>query len=288
MELFTSSATPSATRWSDRRLSELTAGVIGYLAAMAAAEIVAVTVGPFQGATSYALIFITLVNLTILARVREADSAGRDWRLLAVAAIPPLERLLMLCMPPLRWGRLQEYVFWSIPLFVGVVVLLGTPLLAEVADLRPRLVRTLHGGYGLPGFTGQVLVAFAGAGLGVSAGLLAEGRLQPVGDLLRTSQAAWLGIVMFVFAGCTQELLYRGVIQPVATALGDWVGVVVSSMLMASAWLAWVGVVVAIPVVVVSLLFGFAVRRWHALIGVLVGHGLFNLALALLWHRVLL
>jgi len=284
VDLFVSPATP----WADRRLSELTTGVIGYLAAMAASETVAVTVGPFEGATCYALMFIALVNLTLLARVREADFAGYLWRLLAVAAIPPLERLLMLCMPPLRWGLLQEYVFWSVPLFVGIVVLLGTPLLSEVADRRPRLVRTRDGGYGLRGLTGQVLVALAGAGLGVAAGLGAEGQLRPVGELLRTSQPAWFGIVLFVFAGCTQELLYRGVIQPVATAVGDWVGVVVSSLLMASAWLAWVGVVVAAPVVVASLLFGWAVHRWHALIGVLVGHGLFSLALALLWHRVLL
>jgi membrane protease YdiL (CAAX protease family) len=278
----------SATRRSYRRLSQLTTAVIGYLAAIAATEVVAVTVGPLQGATCLAVMFIALVNLTILARLREADSAGHVWRLLAVASIPPLERLLMLCMPPLRWGRLQEYVFWSVPLFVGVVVLLTTPLLSQVADARPRLIGIRRDGHRLSGLSGQLLVAAAGAALGVAAGLRAEGQLLPVGELLRAAQPAWLGIVMAVFAGCSQELLYRAVIQPVATAVGDWVGVVVSSLLMASAWLAWVGVGVAAPVIAASLLFGWAVRRWHALIGVLVGHGLFNLALALLWHRMLL
>jgi len=278
----------SASPRSYRRLSQLTAGVVGYLAAMAATEIVAVAVGPLQGATCLALMFITLVNLTILARLREAASAGTVWRLLAVASIPPLERLLMLCMPPLRWGRLEEYVFWSVPLLVGAIVLFRTPLLAHVADSRPRLTRTPRGGYGLPGLSGQLLVALAGAALGVAAGLQAEGQLLPVGELLRAAQPAWLGIVMAVFAGCSQELVYRGVIQPVATAVGDWVGMIVSSLLMASAWLAWVGVGVAAPVVAASLLFGWAVRRWHTLVGVLVGHGLFNLALALLWHRMLL
>jgi membrane protease YdiL (CAAX protease family) len=284
VEAFVSPATPR----SYLGLPQLTAGVIGYMAAMAGTEIVAVAVGPLQGATCLALMFITLVNLTILARLREADSAGYVWRLLAVASIPPLERLLLLCMPPLHWGRLQEYVFWSVPLVVGVIVLFRTPLLAHVADARPRLIRTRHAGYGLPGLSGQLLVAFAGAALGVAAGLRAEGHLLPIGELLRAAQPAWLGIVMVVFASCGQELLYRGVIQPAATAVGDWVGVVVCSLLMASAWLAWVGVAVALPVIAASLLFGWAVRRWHALIGVLVGHGLFNLALALLWHRMLL
>jgi membrane protease YdiL (CAAX protease family) len=281
------SVSPAIPR-SYRRLSQLTVGVIGYLAAIAATQIVAVAVGPLEGATCLALMFIVLVNLTILARVREGDSAGHVWRLLAVASIPPLERLLMLCMPPLRWGRLQEYVLWSVPLFVGVMMLFSTPLLAQVAAARPRLTRTRHGGYGLPGLSGQLLVALAGAALGVAAGLLAEGQLRPIGELLRAAQPAWLGIVMVVFAGCSQELLYRGVIQPVAVAAGDWIGVVISSLLMASAWLVWVGFGVAAPVIAASVLFGWAVRRWHALIGALVGHGLFNLALALLWHRMLL
>jgi membrane protease YdiL (CAAX protease family) len=278
----------SATSRSYLGLSQLTLGFVGYLAAMAATEVVAVQVGPLQAATILALMFVALVNLTILARVREATWPRDAWRLLAVAAIPPLERLLMLCMPPLRWGRLEEYVFWSVPLFIGVVVLLTTPLLANAPNLRPRLVRTRSGGYGLPGVAGQVLLALAGAALGMAAGLLAEGQPHPIGELLRAAEPAWLGIVMVVFAGCTQELLYRAVIQPVAAALGDWLGMIVSSSLMASAWLAWAGSGIAVPVIAASLLFGWAVRRWHALIGVLAGNGLFNLVLALLWHRMLL
>jgi membrane protease YdiL (CAAX protease family) len=280
----------SSTVSRPRRLpSLLVTSVIAYVAAIATAQTVAVTVGPLQGASCFALMFVALVNLTILAYLREADAAaGHVWRLLAVAAIPPLERLLMLCMPPLHWGQLEEYVFWSVPLVLGAMVLLRTPLLSQWRDLQPRLVHTRKGGYGLSGLTGQLLVAVAGGGLGLGAGLLAEGQLRPVGDLLQASEPAWFGIIVFVFAGCSQELVYRAVIQPAATAAGGWAGVVASSMLMASAWLAWVGVVVAVPVVAASLVFGWAVRRGNALIGVLAGRGLFSLALALLWHRVLL
>ena len=271
-------------------LSELTVAIVGYLAAMTGAEVVTVKVGPLQGASCLALLFVVLVNLTILARLQEQAGWGDVWRLIAVASIPPLERLLMLCLPPLRWGRLQEYVFWSVPLFVGVVVLLGTPLLADLAPLRPRLMRTRSGGWGLLGGSGQVLVALAGAALGVAAGLRAQGGLRPVGELLQAAQPAWLGIVMVVFAGCVQELLYRAVVEPVAVAFWDWVGSLVSSLLMASAWLAWVGVEVgvAVPIIAASLLFGWVARRTGALVGVLAGHGLFNLAMALLWHRMML
>ena len=67
-------------------------------------------------------------------------------------------------------------------------------------------------------------------------------------------------------------------------------GILLTSLLMALAWAGWLGVSigVALPIIASSLLFGWGVHRWHALIGVIAGHGLFNLALALLWHRVLL
>jgi membrane protease YdiL (CAAX protease family) len=269
--------------------SGLKRGVVGYLTAVVATELITHE-SPLLGAASLSVFFVSLVNLTILARVREATWPEHAWRLLAIATIPPLERLLMLCLPPLRWGQLQEYVFWSVPLLIGAVVLLATPLLATVPDFRPNLIRTRHGGYGLAGVSGQVLLALAGAALGALAGVLAEGKLGPIGQLVEAAQPAWVGIAVIVFAGCTQEFVYRAVIGPLATAVGNWVGILLSSLLMALAWVGWlgVGVRVALPIIASSLLFGWGVHRWRALTGVIAGHGLFNLALALLWHRVLL
>ena len=120
--------------------------------------------------------------------------------------------------------------------------------------------------------------------------VVAERQLLPIGQLVDAAQPAWVGIAVIVFAGCTQEFVYRAVIGPVATAVGNWVGILLTSLLMALAWAGWLGVSigVALPIIASSLLFGWGVHRWHALIGVIAGHGLFNLALALLWHRVLL
>lgn len=280
--------TSSATSWPDRHWAVVTWSVLGYMALLGSTELVAVLLGPLQAAVCLAVMIVAFVNLTVLARLRETERTEGLWRLLAVASIPPVERLLILCMPPLRWGGLQEYVLWSVPLFLGLLVLLRTPLLAEVSHLRPRLVRTRPDGPALHRIAGQVLVAAAGGALGIAAGLAAEEQDRPIGELLQAAQPAWLGILMAVFAGCTQEFLYRAVVQPVATAVATWIGVVVTSVLISSGWLLWVGGTVAVPVVAASLLFGWAVHRTRALIGVLVGHGLFILALTLLWHRMLL
>jgi membrane protease YdiL (CAAX protease family) len=271
--------------------SQLRNGVIAYLAALVVAEGLALRVSQLLGAVCLAATFAVLVNLTILAQLRESAWPADAWRVLAVAAIPPLERLFMICLPPLRWwGPVQEYVLWSVPLLVGAVVVMRTPLLDSVRDLRPRLIRTARSGYGLAGWSGQTLLALVGAALGVAAGILAEGRLQPVGQLLEAARPAWLGIVVVAFAGTVQELVYRAVVDPVATAVGVRVGILLSSLLMASAWFMWLGarVAVAVPIVAASLLFGWTVHRSRVLIGALAGHGLFNLALALLWHRMLL
>lgn len=270
--------------------SQLQKSVIGYLAALVIAEVLVRQVSQLLAAACLAVTFVALVNLTILAHMRESAWPVDAWRLLAVAAIPPLERLLMICMPPLRWGPVQEFVLWSVPLFVGAVVVMRTPLLASVRDRRPHVFRTTRGGYGLAGWSGQALLAVVGAALGAVAGILAEGQLRPIGQLLAAAQPAWLAIIMVAFAGIVQELVYRAVVDPVATAVGARVGILLSTLLMASAWLLWLGagIAVAVPITAASLLFGWAVHRSRALIGALAGHGLFNLALALLWLRMLL
>ena len=119
---------------------------------------------------------------------------------------------------------------------------------------------------------------------------MAEGGLRPIGKLLEAAQPAWLGIAMVVFTGCTQEFVYRAVVGPLAAAVAYWGGVLLTSLLMASTWIIWLGggVRLAVPVIAASVLFGWGVHRWHALVGAIAGHGLFNLALALLWHRMLL
>jgi membrane protease YdiL (CAAX protease family) len=279
---------PRRMAWSHLRLLK---GVAGYLAALVVADVLALQVSQLLAAACLAVTFVVLVNLTILAHGRESAWPVDAWCLLAVAAIPPLERLLMICMPPLRWGPVQEYVLWSVPLFVGAMVVLRTPLLATVRDLRPHVIGTTHGGgYGLSGWSGQALLVVVGALLGAVAGILAEGRVRPIGQLLEAAQPAWFGIVVLAFAGGVQELVYRAVVDPVATALGARVGILLSSLLMASAWFMWLGagIAVAVPIIAASLLFGWAVHRSRALIGALAGHGLFNVALALLWHRMLL
>lgn len=274
-------------RWSHLRVQK---GLIEYLAALVVADVLALQVSQPLAAVCLAVTFVVLVNLTIVAYGPESARPVDAWCLLAVAAIPPLERLLMICMPPLQWGPVQEYVLWSVPLFVGAMVVLRTPLLATVRDLRPQMIGTTRGGYGLAGRSGQALLAVVGALLGAVAGILAEGRLRPIGQLFEAAQPAWFGIVMVAFAGGVQELVYRAVVDPVATALGARGGILLSSLLMASAWFMWLGagIAVAVPVIAASLLFGWAVHRSRVLIGALAGHGLFNVALALLWHRMLL
>jgi hypothetical protein len=282
----------SSTASHPRQLTSagLRRGVFGYLAAAVGAELVTLEVGPLLGAAYLAVMFVVLVNLTMIARLAEAAWPADSWRLFAVATIPPLERLLMLCLPPLRWGELQEYVLWSVPLFIGAIVVVATPLLAGVPHLRPNLLRTRRGGYGVAGVSGQLLLALAGVALGAVAGLMAEGGLPPIGKLLEAAQPAWLGIAMVVFTGCTQEFVYRAVVGPMAVAAANRIGVLLTSLLMAWTWIMWLGgdLRLAAPVIAASVLFGWGVHRWHALVGAIAGHGLFNLALALLWHRMLL
>jgi hypothetical protein len=112
-----------------------------YLAALIGAEAFVRRAGALSGATWYALGFVVLVNVTVLA-YRRFDGEGVRWRLAAVAAVPFLDRLLVLSVPPFEWGAFEVSALWGLPLLSAA----GRPPLVPARAAGSAGHRRLHSG----------------------------------------------------------------------------------------------------------------------------------------------
>lgn len=254
-----------------------------FLAALIAAEAVVRIRGPFAGAACYALGFVVLVNVTFLA-YRRFDGEGSRWRLAAVAGVPFLDRLLVLSVPPFRWGAFEVSALWGLPLLATAIAIGRPPLVPRPARLLGQPVAAARFGQPRPG-TSRILavqVPITALCLGVIAAVSLPS------DTARIEGGPLIAVAAVVFAFCVQEWLYRLVIQPVAAEVwGERIGMLTTSALVAFASVAAlselvpIGPGVVVPAVAVSLLLGVSTTHGIPLAVTILGRGLFTLCVAL-------
>lgn len=254
-----------------------------YVGALIAAEAVVLTLGPFSGATCYALGFVVLVNVTVLM-YRHFDGEGARWSLAAVAAVPFLDRLLVLSAPPFTWGAFEVSALWGLPLLAAAMAIGRPPLVPRPARLLGKPVAAARLGQPRPG-TSRILVAqvpITALCLGVVAAVSVPQ------DTARIERGPLIAVAAVVFAFCVQEWLYRLVVQPVAARVwGDRIGMLATSVLVAFTSVAAlseivpIGPGVVVPAVAVSLLLGVSTSHGLPLAVTILGRGLFTLCVVL-------
>jgi hypothetical protein len=254
-----------------------------YLAALVAAEAFVRIRGPFVGAACYALGFLVLVNVTVLA-YRRFDGEGSRWRLAAAAGIPFLDRLLVLSVPPFEWGAFSVSALWGLPLLAAAIAIARPPLvpLSERRLGQPVAAASFR----RPGPPmSQILtvrVPITALCVGVVAAVSVPQEAAPI------EGSPLIAVAAVVFAFCVQEWLYRLVVQPVAAGVwGDRIGMLTTSALVAFSSVAALselvpmGPGVVIGAIAVSLLFGLAIARGIPLAAVILGRGLFTICVVL-------
>lgn len=264
-------------------LAGLAQPTIVYLAALISAEAVVRIRGPFAGAACYALGFVVLVNVTFLA-YRRFDGEGSRWRLAAVAAIPFLDRLLALSVPPFAWGAFEVSALWALPLLATAMAIGRPPLVPASAGLLRQPVAVAGFRYPSPPMSRilAVQVPITALCLGVIAAVSVPSDTAPV------ERGPLIAVAAVVFASCVHEWLYRLVIQPVAAQVwGERIGMLATSALVAFTSVAALSELVPIGpgivglAVAVSLLLGVSTARGLPLAVTVLGRGLFTLCVAL-------
>lgn len=236
---------------------------IGYLAALTLAEVLTTLIEPRIGLTLYGILLLFLIAHTALTW----DYPG--YRLLFVLAFTPLIRLLSLFLPLAGLPQIYWYLVVSIPLFAAALIGLRTIRLSR-RDIGLTLRK-------LPL---QFLVALTGFTLGyVEYRILRPAALASHFEL----RDLWLpALILFVCTGFVEELLFRGMMQRVATEkLGTIGGILYMATLFAVLHVGYRSLSDVVFVFVVALFFGLVVAYTRSIIGVSLAHGLANVVLFL-------
>jgi membrane protease YdiL (CAAX protease family) len=237
---------------------------LAILAAIAVAEFITAYASPLYGVLAHVCILIVLLTLGA-ASVSPARQA-----FFLSTAIAPLIRIISLGMPLGTLPQPMWYLLTGVPLFLTAFIVART-LHLSFADLylRPPPVRHLPL---------EVGVGLSGVLLGVI-----EWRIlgpQPITSITGHHAIVYLvgvAAILYIFTGFLEELLFRGLIQEIAsTLLGRLSGLFFMAALFAALHLGWHSPLDLLFVFGVALYFGTVVRYTHSLLGVTLAHGTIN------------
>jgi uncharacterized protein len=234
-----------------------------YVPMLVAAEALAAFGGAVPAAVLHGVILVTLLTQYVISA-----AAGR---VIAALTLVPLLRLSSLALS--IEDPLGFYVVSGVP------VLLAAVLAADALDL-PGILRLWDIRHRSQWHVALVALFVAE----VATPLLS---LEPVAHARSLPAVLLAALIVFLFAGVLEELVFRGVLQGALTPLfGGW-SVVLADVLFAATYLGSGSAAYAVCMAAFGLACGFWVRWTGSLAGAAIGHGLFAAGLLVIWPVVL-
>jgi membrane protease YdiL (CAAX protease family) len=251
-----------------------------YVAAIVTAEALVAYGSPLAGILIDALVVLVVLNQYLVERDRldaSLQAGGESARSLAVLLVLPLVPILRICSLTMTVSvvpELEQYVV------VGVPVLAAALSTAALGD-RARLVALFRVGSGRR----QAVIGLTGLPLGLLAYLAL--RPDPVAGSTSLAQIAAGCVILIVFSGLLEELVFRGLLQDAFCSRYGPAGQLVSGALFAAVYLGAGSAAAVLVFAAIGLAFGFAVSRTRSIVGVVAAHGLLSIGLVLVWPHVL-
>jgi uncharacterized protein len=236
---------------------------LAYLAALTLAEALTTLAIPQIGLILHGLLLVMLIlHATLFAR------RGLQ-KFLITLTLAPLIRLMSLSLPLLNFPFIYWYALIGIPLMLAAFLVLRTT--GFKAD---RIGLNMHK---LPW---QLVVGLTGLVLGFMEYIIL--RPNPLVEALTWQQILLPSLILLVFTGFLEELIFRGLIQRGAAGTVGHFGLLYVAILFAVLHLGYHSILDLIFVFVVALFFGLVVTRTGSLLGVTLSHGLTNITLYLI------
>lgn len=190
--------------------------------------------------------------------------------LLRALMLLPLIRIFGFTVPLMFFRRIYWFLIISIPLLIAVVVL------SRNLKLGMKEVGLVSGRWGI-----QILVILCGIILGFTEYQIL--RPKPLIDSLSPGEVLVPGIVLIIFTGFTEELIFRGIIQTISVRVFGVVnGIVYTSVIFTTMHIGFNSVPHMIFVLLTAVFYGYIFQRTGTLTGVILSHGLSNVVLFLI------
>ena len=254
--------------------------LVGYVVALILAEACVAYWNVSVGALLEGALLLLLVNQYLVSQIGDSARSSIDNRAtsaeaaLALAFVP-LVQLLSLSMAVGEVSPGARYVIVGAPVLAAGLLAVALGPFEEVALELAAWSWRVQGPICLLGIP-LGLAAFAVAG-------------RPDG-LIENDDWALLAVwavLLVVFTGFPEELLFRGVLQTGLTPVFGPASPAVAALLFGATYLAVGSAEYAGFAAVVGFGFGVLVRRTGSLLGVSIAHGLMNVGLLLVWPLVL-
>jgi membrane protease YdiL (CAAX protease family) len=236
---------------------------LAYLAALALAEALTILAIPQIGLMLHGIILVMLfLHAALFARRGEQ-------KFLFTLTLAPLIRLMSLSMPLLNF----PFIYWYV--LIGLPLLLAAFLVLRVTGFKADRIGL--NGRALPW---QIIVGLTGLGLGFLEYIIL--RPEPLVQALTWQQILLPSLILLLFTGFLEELIFRGLIQRGAAGTVGRYSLIYVATLFAVLHFGYQSILDVVFVFIVALFFGFVVIRTGSLLGVTLSHGLTNIALYLI------
>ncbi len=246
-----------------RRAASLTPAALAYLAGVTLAELLTTYADPRLGIAAHCLLLALLLY--------HCSQAGRpeERAFLLSLAFAPLIRILSLSLPLASFPRAYWYLITGVPLFASAFV-------------AARTLGYTWPGLGLTpcGWPLQIIVGLSGLAFGTGEYLIL--RPETLARALAWQQLWAPALILLVFTGLLEEIIFRGLLQRASIDALGRCGVPYVAVLFAVLHIGYRSVSDLLFVLVVGLFFGVVVERTKSLLGVTLAHGLTNVVLFLI------
>jgi membrane protease YdiL (CAAX protease family) len=225
-----------------------------------------------------AMLLGLLAGIGLLNRAEEKEGYlkyGHSADLLKTLMILPLTRIFGFTLPLLLFRQ----TFW--PLIISIPLLITVWVLARNLNLTLKDVGLVGGSV-----RSQLPVALFGIFLGFLEYVIL--RPNPIVEAPTVGNMLVPGIILVMFTGFTEELIFRGFLQTIATrCMGALQGVLYVSILFTLMHIAYGSAIEMLYVFCVALLYGIIFYRTKTLWGVMLSHGVANVVLLMIAPFVL-
>jgi membrane protease YdiL (CAAX protease family) len=240
-----------------------------YLLAFLAAEVGGLLLGRGAGSALYAVLCFALINHHLALVLPWGPDTGAR-----AALARPAVLLVLAVLAVSRLGSVSTAAFD--PAWYGGYAVATIPLAAGLSYLyRTQLVTWPH--------LGRLDISAAGiAALGVPIAAVAFAATLPRPELGHWDMGpvVYLGVALFALGGAGEELLYRGLLQPLFGSLLGTSGIAATSLLYAATH-GDLDAGTLVVLVAANIAFGQFARRTGSLTGVCIAHAVLNVFLAL-------
>jgi uncharacterized protein len=239
----------------------------GYLLLVTLAEYVTAAISPHVGLIMHAVILVILVLHASLTQSLEQR------RFALALTLAPLIRMLSLSLPLPDFRQIYWYPLVSTPLLVTFWIIVRQTKITR-SELRLKQGNLLL----------QCMLMVGGFGLGA----IEYAILQPA-PLIRPFE--WwpiiqAAIILTIFTGFTEEVVFRGMLQSFASPLFGRIGLWYVALLFAVLHIGYLSLLDVIFVFCVGLIFGYIADWSGSIFGLSVAHGLTNVFLFLIMPYV--